>query len=1369
MPFLEPPKTELNVYISRDIAPSNKIQVQLSGKNVPRATITLTPIDPVSWAKRLGTKDEGKRPATTSAPVATWNASVASPGQKPNPNQADTYYSRQSNLPKVKPGIYLLAVTGGGKTAWATLNVTRLRVVTKQSPDRLVTWVTSLGGSVLSGAQIQAFRPGGGDPLKGQTGKEGLWSTKDGVGARVLLVRGPDGDIAAVKTGVDDPNGKLRGHVQLDRPIYRPGQRIFYRALLRRTLDQGYSLPKEKTALVEFRDAADNPIDRFTRPVTEFGAVEGSFDLPGEAMTGPYTVVIKTGDDQIYQTLSVAAYRKPEFKATITAPLRLLSGQEATVELKAETFFGTPVAGAEVRYEVRRSPRPFSVTDEAGRWFASGDGNLYASDTYGGEEFAANGSVQTDLKGTAIIKFPTAADQGDSVYTVTATVIDPTQRQVEASGSVNVDAADVRLGIASEKGYVNLGDLAPIGILIQGGDGKPRGGEVKISFIARDYDEKLGRWKERVVTETEVRVPASGKATAKIAAREAGSMIVRASVPDGKGRSAKAETSLYVSGNFGEKNQEKEDLAVDVRLAKARYASGETAEALITTNRPGQPMLITLEGRGLFEVRVLPRAPANYRWKIPISERLGPTATVSVGAWDGVSYVSGGKSLDIPLSSKAIKVDIAMDKPEYEPGDTARLTLTTRDSKGMPVPAEAGVSVVDSSIFAIAPDATVALGQTFWGPRPNLVATTVSAPEEVSGGAYQRVQSGVAPVRRRFEDTAYWNGMYQTGADGTAVATFEIPGNLTTWRAVAYATTKGTAVGKGTIDFKARRWATLRLAAPRSFTVGDKSEVFGTVDNRTSEAREFRVTLDGYGERIVKVPANGSAKTSWTVDAKTRGKVVLSGTLEATKGGAEFSDRLEMTVPVRGGLVVRAAEGGTMGREKTVPIPARKEVDLSTRHVKVEVTAGVAGAARAAAARVVAGRFYSVPQTADVLLVATDPKDIREALASLSRTKQNGGWGWFEEAPVDSAITAQVLSALAAKRQSLLGNQLEAARNVAVSRYNEEGVWERKALLAAALVDADAKEGKDRVDEVLQRGLGLSPYARLRLTEALLRLGRTPEARQRFEAIAKDAVVGDTSASFPVAEGPGWSTSTTAATAAALRIAVKLDHSLASKLALYLSQEADGDDAEIATALRAFAAGKPESRVGKVVVLLAGKEIALENSRIDGSARGEFDVPDAKDLTIRRDESGEAFYRVESRGEVGSWPEDQKIAILRRLEVLNGAGIWQELKGEVRPGQMVRVTLVVWGDGNPDALRAVSPIPAGFEVADAEEISDGRTDIRDGGVVWYLPNAESPRTLRVIMRAESPGEITLPPAEAAYLRRSDVLGATSGELLRVKP
>lgn len=1367
MPYTPPPpKTELNVYVSRNVAPSNKVQLQLSSKNVPKATITLAPIDPVSWASALGTTRENTKPKVTAAPVATWFASVASPGQKPNPNQADTYYSRQTNLPKTKPGVYLLTATGGGRTAWAVVNVTRLRVLVKRSPDRLTAWVTTLGSGPLAGAGITAYVPGGTDPKSGQTGADGLWATPIAPGARTLLVRGPGGDVAAVSTGAEDPNGKLMGHMQLDRPIYRPGQRIFYRALLRRTLGQGYSLVKGN-AVVELRDARDNPIDRFTRPISEFGAVEGAFDIPQEAMTGAYTIVVSVGNDRLYQTLSVAAYRKPEFKTTLVPPSRLLAGQEAKVQVTAETFFGTPVPGAQVRYQVRRNPRPFFLSDETGQWFASGDGNLYPSDTYGGEEFAGDGTVQTDAAGKATITFPTDPARGDSVYTVTATVTDATGRQVEGSTSVNVDAADIRVGIAPEEGYVNLGDIAAFRLVLVGGDGKPRGGTAKLTVVTQDWDEKLGRYNDRVVTETTVKVPASGRAVAKIAMREAGSLTLRVEVPDGTGRTAKAQTSIYVAGNFGQKGTVKEVPRVEVRLPKARYAAGETAEALITTNLPGAPMIVTVEGRDLFQVKVFPSASRNTKFRVPIDEKLGPSVQVSAAVWNGVSLVSGGSGLQVPIASKALQVSIRMDKPEYEPGDTAHLVLTTRDWKGKPVAAEAGVGVVDASIYALAPDATLALGATYWGPRQNQVGTYVSAPEEVSGGAYQRVSSGIAPVRRRFEDTAYWNGAYQTGAAGTAEATFEIPGNLTTWRAVALATTKETAVGQTVATFLARRLVTLRLALPRHFTVGDEVQVTGTVDNRTDQERRFKVTLDGYGERDVTVAPRTAGTVTWNVPAKQRGTLTLDATLQDSTGDPKMTDRLEQSVPVGGGLVISAADGGTMTREVTAEIPTPKEIDLSTRTVKVEVTAGPAGAAKAAVARVVAGRYYSVPQAADVLRVAPDPKDIREAIAALSRTAQPTGWGWFENSPPDGAITARVLTALAVRRSSLLGNQIETAKAAALARYDADGLWENRALLAAALVEADAKEGKDRVEDVLNRGLSLSPFSRLKLALALIKLGNRDKAREIYDAVMKDATVGDTSAFVPIGGGPGWSATEAGATATALEVAVALDDRLAPKLARYVAQEAEGEDAEVAVALTRYAQGKPESSVGTVVAILNGQEIPLTNSTVTGAASGQFPASTGDSLTLRRNENGEAFYRIEAKGEVGSWPQNQKIAILRRLEVLDNAGLWKELDRPVKRGEAVRVTTVVWGDGSPDAIRVVSPIPAGFEVADAEEISDGDTDIRDEGVVWYLPNAESPRTLRVILRAESEGTVSLTPAEAVYLRRRGVLGATNGMELKV--
>jgi uncharacterized protein YfaS (alpha-2-macroglobulin family) len=92
---------------------------------------------------------------------------------------------------------------------------------------------------------------------------------------------------------------------------------------------------------------------------------------------------------------------------------------------------------------------------------------------------------------------------------------------------------------------------------------------------------------------------------------------------------------------------------------------------------------------------------------------------------------------------------VGSDRAEYRPGDTAHYTLRTTDEAGRGVAAEVAVSVVDESLYAVRPDSTPDLYALFWAMRQNFVTTASSAPEELSGGAYQRVNK-MASVRRQF-------------------------------------------------------------------------------------------------------------------------------------------------------------------------------------------------------------------------------------------------------------------------------------------------------------------------------------------------------------------------------------------------------------------------------------------------------------------------------------------------------------------------------------------------------------------------------------------------------------------------------------------
>jgi len=219
-------------------------------------------------------------------------------------------------------------------------------------------------------------------------------------------------------------------------------------------------------------------------------------------------------------------------------------------------------------------------------------------------------------------------------------------------------------------------------------------------------------------------------------------------------------------------------------------------------------------------------------------------------------------------------------------------------------------------------------------------------------------------VRQRFVDTAFWNANVLTGPDGAARITFEVPGNLTTWRATARAITSDTRVGAGTSSIQASRPVMLRLATPRQLVKGDRLELIGTVNNRTGQPHEFETAISAQGLSIVgdttkkvHVPANGEGTVRWTIVADTipdDGQAFITGRTiasdAAVNAGPELSDALKVGVKVVPDGISECIETtGVLNQQKTVTLdlPADRIEPATTLDVSIHAGLGGVSAAYA--------------------------------------------------------------------------------------------------------------------------------------------------------------------------------------------------------------------------------------------------------------------------------------------------------------------------------------------------------------------------------------------------------------------------------------
>ena len=156
-----------------------------------------------------------------------------------------------------------------------------------------------------------------------------------------------------VSVSIDQPDTKI--YIYSDRPIYRPGQTIYFRAVLRNSGDARYQPTVLEDA--EFNLVGDynidtgqpTVIDSVRLQVSPYGTVNGVFDLPENIPPGNYTIQLIDGN--AWLPLQVAEYRKPEIDVQVDFSLPAYrSDEDLQAQISANYYFGGAVDGVEVRW-----------------------------------------------------------------------------------------------------------------------------------------------------------------------------------------------------------------------------------------------------------------------------------------------------------------------------------------------------------------------------------------------------------------------------------------------------------------------------------------------------------------------------------------------------------------------------------------------------------------------------------------------------------------------------------------------------------------------------------------------------------------------------------------------------------------------------------------------------------------------------------------------------------------------------------------------------------------------------------------------------------------------------------------------------------
>jgi uncharacterized protein YfaS (alpha-2-macroglobulin family) len=642
------------------------------------------------------------------------------------------------DLPVNEPGAYVVVAGQEDLTATVLLLVSDLEIVTKQARGRqLFVWAFAREGQApVAGARVLARH--GNVVEVGTTGPDGVWQGSAGHGSPHVLVVSEKGMAATeIVPNVEGSTGFVsKAYVHTDRPVYRPGHEVAWRAVFLRA-DGGAYLPPEKTVgRVSVRDARGQLVFEEDATSSDFGTFSGKLPIDGAAPLGTWTLQLEVKHRGSWTgTFEVQEFRKPEFTLTLE-PKRpvYLTGETVTAVARLRYAFGGFVADAPVRYEVRRVEKVFAPT-------VAEDYSWYVRDQRVEEDEATppptgtvvtRGEARTDVRGEVTITFETAEKDADAEYVVDVATQDVTRRWIADQGRIPVTRRDHMAVVKTDLKVYRPRQEARVEVRTVDAREAPvaRGGAVHLYELRRGAtppappdrrhpspspapgEEEVERAVYPLTTN------AAGAAELRVPVPGPGRWRFRWKATDARGNLVTAYADVDAAG-------EAEDPSKDARLVPARsvYVEGEAAEVLLQSPVTGVTALLTYEGEQVLEHRFVQLTGASTLLSLPLAAGHAPNVHFKV-AIPGDGRLLEAAAEVVVVRHLAVTVTLPA---TARPGEEVAVTVKTTDAQGKPTPAELGVALVDETVYAVAPDRAGAITPYFYDRRRvNSVVTASS-------------------------------------------------------------------------------------------------------------------------------------------------------------------------------------------------------------------------------------------------------------------------------------------------------------------------------------------------------------------------------------------------------------------------------------------------------------------------------------------------------------------------------------------------------------------------------------------------------------------------------------------------------------------
>ncbi|MCS7225109.1 MAG: MG2 domain-containing protein [Armatimonadetes bacterium] len=852
--------------------------------------------------------------------------------------------------------------------------------------------------------------------------------------------------------GALTPESSLVGFAYTDRPIYRPGDTVRFKGIVRQRTTNGYRLPEKSLSSVNIliRDPDEDLVVKRSCPLSPFGSFSGEVTIPEGRPTGTYSLALLDEPGATIGEFTVASYRKPSVFIRLVPARRFFSrSDKVRVKVVARYGLGMPASHQIVSYMLSRTP----VAENEGYYqgYQEGFGELIS-----GLGFA--GDVRLDEKGEAILSFDWNGEEATPFTEYECELsawMKELPEEASATARFRLTQGDWNLAIRCSSPYIYQGEEVTVQAIVRGWeDKKPKEKVIvrwKAGRLVMTGDATEVTW---TGPEGQSVTNARGRASWTFQPDQPGDWIVQAIVQDERDNTIGDQEGFWVLPREPGVSRLPSGPAVQIRTDKSTCRVGETIHIVVRSRIPDGYLILSLEGRRLWDLKILPLRDGQTIWSFVFRPEYAPSVDVCAFVVRRKRVGQSERTVAAGSEGYRLRIQMETDKKVYRPREKGRVRITVSDHQGRPIACELSLALVDEGIYSLKEEMPEDLFQAFYGQRTNQVLTRYSFPWL----AWQGDKGTVTTVRQYFPDTALWIPHLKTDENGKAEVTFQVPDTLTSWRLSAYAHSPATQLGYQRAAISCTIPFAVQLSAPKVLTIGDKTVIKAVVHNDTDQSvvAQVRLQAEWLGDRQKEGAKNfGSASDlgsqqihlsprqsrivswSWTPEWVGKWRLVVSG-----EGDNGLKDAEARTLSVHPHGSYRERTKSLLLRPTEVQAEYRFTLppysDESSSFVAVRLAPSVLSAVLGAVDYLAQYPYGCTEQTVNTFLPTLFvwnllksrglsagrldeelPKMVTNAIARLSYLQHaDGGWGWWEEDESDLMMTALVVRGLSLARQA---------------------------------------------------------------------------------------------------------------------------------------------------------------------------------------------------------------------------------------------------------------------------------------------------------------------------------------------------------------